>query len=39
MAKDVTAALHTIVKTYGDKDPKPYIKMLRKEKRLLLDVY
>ena len=39
MAKDVTTALHTIVETYGGKDPKPYIKMLRKEKRLLLDVY
>ena len=39
MAKDVTAALHTIVETYGGRDPKPYVKLLRKEKRLLLDVY
>jgi sulfite reductase (NADPH) flavoprotein alpha-component len=39
MAKDVTAALHTIAEKHGNQDPKSYIKMLRKEKRLLLDVY
>ncbi|MCB1109657.1 MAG: sulfite reductase [Chlamydiia bacterium] len=39
MAKDVTEALHTIVETHGEQDPKPYIKELRKTKRLLLDVY
>ncbi len=39
MAKDVVTALHTIVETHGSKNPKPYVKMLRKEKRLLLDVY
>jgi sulfite reductase (NADPH) flavoprotein alpha-component len=39
MAKDVTSALHSIVETHGKCDPKAYIKNLRKEKRLLLDVY
>lgn len=39
MAKDVTAALHTLVETHGDVDPKLYIKDLRKRKRFLLDVY
>lgn len=39
MAKDVTCALHSIVETHGSQDGKSYLKSLRKEKRLLLDVY
>lgn len=39
MAKEVTAALCSIIETYGLQDGKNYLKVLRKEKRLLLDVY
>ncbi len=39
MAKDVTAALTSIIETHSNEDPKSYLKSLRKEKRLLLDVY
>ncbi|MEM8727601.1 MAG: sulfite reductase [Chlamydiota bacterium] len=39
MAKDVTCALHSIIETHGSQDGKSYLKSLRKEKRLLLDVY
>lgn len=39
MAKDVTAALHTIAEQHGKVDGKAFIKVLRKEKRLRLDVY
>lgn len=36
MAKDVTSALETLIQ---DQDPKAYLKTMRQEKRLLLDVY
>ena len=39
MAKDVTNALASIIETHSSHDPKTYLKQLRKEKRLLLDVY
>ncbi len=39
MAKDVLAALTSIIETHGFQDGKAYIKFLRKEKRLLMDVY
>jgi len=42
MAKDVTATLHSIAQDLGhlsDQDAKNFIRSLRKEKRLLLDVY
>lgn len=39
MAKDVTSSLSSIIETHGGEDPKAYLKALRKEKRLLLDVY
>jgi sulfite reductase (NADPH) flavoprotein alpha-component len=39
MAKDVTAALSSIIENHGKEDPKTYMKTLRTEKRLLLDVY
>lgn len=39
MAKDVTAALSSIIETHGGEDSSSYLKTLRKEKRLLLDVY
>ena len=39
MAKDVTTALHTIIEEHGNLDGKAYIKALRKEKRLRLDIY
>jgi sulfite reductase (NADPH) flavoprotein alpha-component len=42
MAKDVDAALHTIVQTHGhctEKEAAEYIKALRKEGRYLRDVY
>ncbi|MCB1107609.1 MAG: hypothetical protein KDK76_05905, partial [Chlamydiia bacterium] len=39
MAKDVTSAISSIIETHGNEDPKAYLKMLRQEKRLLLDVY
>lgn len=39
MAKDVTSALHSIIETHSKEDPKSYIKALKKEKRLLMDVY
>lgn len=39
MAKDVTAALHSIIEMHSSVDPKIFLKALRKEKRLLLDVY
>ncbi|MCB1072116.1 MAG: sulfite reductase [Chlamydiia bacterium] len=39
MAKDVTTALHSIIENHGSQDGKNYLKSLRKEKRLLLDVY
>jgi sulfite reductase (NADPH) flavoprotein alpha-component len=42
MAKDVDAALHTIVETHGGKSPeqaKEYIDALKKEKRYRKDVY
>lgn len=36
MAKDVITAFETVIQ---DEDPKAYIKTMRKDKRLLLDVY
>lgn len=42
MAKDVTATLHDIAAKEGnlsDQDAKNFIRQLRKDKRLLLDVY
>ncbi|NGX51324.1 MAG: Sulfite reductase [NADPH] flavoprotein alpha-component [Chlamydiae bacterium] len=42
MAKDVTAALHTIAENQGNLSPleaKHFIKKMRRDKRLLMDVY
>ena len=42
MAKDVTATLHTIAENQGTLSPqeaKDLFKQMRREKRLLMDVY
>ena len=39
MAKSVTSALESIIEKQGQVEPKPFIKELRKSKRLRMDVY
>jgi sulfite reductase (NADPH) flavoprotein alpha-component len=39
MAKDVTAALETIITQHGGEDGQTFLRALRKEGRLQLDVY